>query len=263
MTTDKFSLRRMSMLADFYTPAILSQWLWMAPVTILCYLLSLLAAHGTPNYSLYAIVQVVLSLILCWGGLAFARYHDETVETALPALASEKALFMILYSLIAVPAGIYIVWLACRGITELAGFDSNFTEIIQRQARSHFSDGLSSVDSKLGLLNYLGTALPMTVTLLTVVTARRSRVFKGVIASVLGMIGLMLVGAVYGFAISFMVVSKIPEGAPINESVLGNAFIEVINSTSTVTAIIGYSLALISLAVVLCMIFNRVKNRQV
>lgn len=108
ITTDRFSWRRVGMVARFFYPKLRSQiilfpmmavalslWVYLMPNTFVL------------KDMLTGFMYLAVTLMLCWASGKFAGSNRQC-ETMLPALWSEKALIVVVYSLIVVPLLLFV-----------------------------------------------------------------------------------------------------------------------------------------------------------
>lgn len=108
---NRFSWERMSLLARYYMPAIKKQLL-IYVIIILVYFIAGVMSQVPYWFSglfmmVWGICQFGYAYMFYLAPIAFSRYDDNALNTLIPARGDEKALFIIVYSLVLVP--IFIV----------------------------------------------------------------------------------------------------------------------------------------------------------
>lgn len=101
--TNKFSIRRFVMAARFYLPVLYRQIIIYAVFSLLTGLLFIPACKERSIIFLIPFLALVFSTMICLGPLAFSSRGSLVTETSLPATATEKSAFLLLYCFIVLP----------------------------------------------------------------------------------------------------------------------------------------------------------------
>lgn len=188
--TDSFSLRRALAYGRIFSPWIGRQLLFMPLISLAVAILTIMLAINPLGALFSGLLSFIPAFMVYFGSLVFAYSTDQTMQTILPVKWSEKALFMIVYSLVVVPlcvdvpqiiADRAVIWLDPDRV------DSN----VILSAR-YMTQGVSAS------WNYLQQLIPAAVCLTAVVFYTSRRVLMPVVWTVVSMIGLSVLGGICG-----------------------------------------------------------------
>lgn len=200
--TERFSPVRFGQLWDFYRPGILRQWGWTLLGLLCIYLLALLA-RATQSFGLFGLVNTMIVLPVYLGPIVFATYRDRALQVLLPASGVEKALFMLLYTIVAVPLAVVASWFAIEGIFGMFGAAPDVMGAFDSRIQDDFMElGLASynVFNPLRLATEL---VPALVCLYVVVSSRGQRVLKGIGGVVGTVVSISFISGLYGAYLGF------------------------------------------------------------
>lgn len=192
--TDRFSWKRVAMVGRYYYPALRMQ-------IILYPLISLaigIATYTTRLWSLsalieafYGILAVALSFMYYWAPTVFSRSNGRAIEVMLPARSSEKAAFILLYTIVGISALVWLPQLLCYIAFTLISGDSS---IFAAYDMVPLTTGKRIVAHMLSALQAL---VPLCTCLLAVFAYKKSRVAMGILWSIVSLIGMALVAMIY------------------------------------------------------------------
>ncbi|MDE6485496.1 MAG: hypothetical protein K2L14_08910 [Duncaniella sp.] len=187
---NSFSWERMSLLARYYMPAIKKQlliYLIIITVYFIAGVLSQMPYWFSGMFMMvWGICQFGFAYMFYLAPLAFSRYDDEALNTLIPARGDEKALFVIVYSLVLVPVFIVVVTSVFALIAHLIpdyeidllsnGFDNN---AIESMAWDDLFPGWS-----LWLYKLTGYFWMTGIVLYVVTISRNNKILKSILATI-------------------------------------------------------------------------------
>lgn len=189
---DTFSWNRVGQLANYYSPVIKRQVICYLAISALFSALVLLPLPGVGQVGLFTICWTALPLLFELAPIAFAKSGDtRVIDRMVPAKASEKFVFFILYTLVIIPLCVYVL---PEGALLL------YTEIpsLQTSLMTHYIDMHFGNPPLIVTLNILGAAGGTLTCLFVINYARTSRVLKAVISMFAVQFAVATMGAIYG-----------------------------------------------------------------
>lgn len=191
-TSSGFSFHRLSMVARYYYPSLRLQ-LWLYPLIAISIGITQYALTYTEIGFLFSgLLSTVINFMVYFGPAVFARYSDRYLETMLPANALEKAAIIIPYCLIAIPL---FTWGLNSGTINLLdtifGKQNTIMVEIEESARQLYS-------SNLRIIAEVQEYVPIATCMFAVVALRHHRAIMGAVWSVVSLIVMAIIGAVYG-----------------------------------------------------------------
>lgn len=193
--SDRFSWRRVAMVAEYYRVFTDRQMLIYTAVSLLFSVLLLLPFPSVIRVAIFTCGWAAIPLMFYVAPVVFASKGDaRPVDRMLPALASERYVYLILYLFVAVPASLYLLplfveWLMLSIPSLMDG--GELEHLLRLQLDNPWL---------VRLLN-LTSAVAIVLTCLYVTErARTSRVVKGVLAMLAAQFALGIIGAIYGMA---------------------------------------------------------------
>lgn len=190
---DSFSWGRVVEFGQYYAPQLKKQLLIYAIVSIVCALLTFLPVSGIAQVGIFTICWTVIPYMFYLAPLVFAKGGDQRIVTRLiPARASEKFMFYLIYTLLVIPAVVYILPYAAGQIyLEIPAVRTDeLSAMIELQTRR--SVGLITV------LNLLSAVSGVLTCLFTVLYFRHNRLIKAVISVFIVQIGVGIIGIFWG-----------------------------------------------------------------
>lgn len=204
---DKFSMRRVAMLARFYGPGSRRFLLYTALTVAVAYVLSLLSTMGAPapGLGLFSLASILVGLPVYVAPIVFARYSDRTLTVGVPATWIEKSVFMLGFCFVAVPAVSAAVWYAGMGIASLFTDHADVTDfMLQYVMQDAKYPGLSSFNiSWSRVFNSIAGVLPAIAALYAVLSVKRLPILFGVIAEVATYTVISILSGIYGVVLAF------------------------------------------------------------
>jgi len=198
-TTDNFSWRRVGEVAHYYSPVINRQLTAYGAASLIFAILLLMPFNGLAQTGIFSVIYTAIPLIFMLAPIALAKSGDtRVVNRMLPAKASEKYLFLLIYFLVIIPITVY-------ALPELALW--LYTKIPAIQTEEMM--GLI----KLRLLNYdypitmfmnvLSSVAAALTCLFVIEFAHHSRIIKAVVTVFGVQFAVGIMGAIYGVALVF------------------------------------------------------------
>lgn len=194
-----FSWLRIRALIKFYSPIMRRQVLTYSIASVVAAIIMLLPLSGGAQMALFSIVWTALPLLFELAPCILCKQGDyRIIERMIPATATEKYVFRLVYFLIIVPICVYLLPELASEIYEMIPAIQT-EEMLYIYKYQHF--GLSNLPI---LLINVFTAIAATLTCLYVVTrARHSRMVKGVISVFAVSIFVSIMGAIMGWHAAF------------------------------------------------------------
>lgn len=204
--TDKFSLRRLRLIARFYGVSIMTQ-MWIYALTVIGFFFIAILCRRYIGFDamLWPVASVIFSWMITLGPIAFYKYDNQQLTTQLPALGAEKALFITGYVFLIVPLLMVGVWTLCWFIGELLPVDNvNYnsfwglsTDIVMK------IDELPLNNSVAYLSNISSWFMTISIALYVVICSVRNRVVKCILAVFVTKIVVSIIGFIIGIIYAF------------------------------------------------------------
>lgn len=192
--SNKFSWKRAWAISSLYEPAIKWQMIIYALVSLLTGAITFALNASIFGFLSMGLFGTVTGFMIYFGPIVFARKSNLVIETTLPATNAEKCVFYILYSVLVLPALIYIPYYSILFIgNAIYPVADNFKEIL-----SLMSDGTIKTYG----LNLLSGMLPITVCLYTLMASEKNRIVKAILWTIGVNVALALIGAIYGIVMA-------------------------------------------------------------
>ncbi|MCI5979086.1 MAG: hypothetical protein MRZ32_09285 [Bacteroidales bacterium] len=188
---DAFSWRRVSMVANYYSPRIRRQLMFYPLISLVAFALGMITYNpGEPASGLW--VTGLLQYFVIFGPLALAFHRDWAMSITLPAGSAEKATFLAIYSIIVLPVlamapceiALNLVYDRSLFVTDPAMVDPEVAAVLPDAAKQRAQ-------------NILGLLFSTAVCMWVVMKTRRHVVLKAI-----GFI--LLFGLVFGFVVGIM-----------------------------------------------------------
>ncbi len=208
MDNNSFSWARMSLLARYYMPAI-KKHLTIYTVLIILYCLSSLLQGTTFWWSFifvmfWGIMQLGFSYLFYLAPVAFSRYDDPVISTLLPAKGSEKAVFIIGYSLVFTPLFIYALLGIFTLIVNIFDLNSTVVNIFSGVNSNYWEDISGEIPAWLVYVNrYLGYLWMTAMTLYVVTVSRTNKLLKAILTTIIVPVATAVIGIIAGVIYSF------------------------------------------------------------
>lgn len=190
--SDRFSWKRVAEVARYFSTVTNRQLLVYAIISAIFAVLLLLPLNGVAQTGIFTLVFSVLPILFQLAPIAFAKSGDtRVVDRMLPARASEKFTFYILYLLVATPIAVY-------ALPEFAMWLYGKIPAIQTDAMMGVKNMHFGNPPVLICMNVLAAVAGSMTCLFVTLYARQSRIIKAVISTfaVQSVVGIL--GAVYG-----------------------------------------------------------------
>jgi len=249
-STSTFSWQRTAIVAGYYLPSLRLQ-LILYP--------ALSAAVGIINYFMFntsvwglfgGMMTLALQFMLYLAPIAFTRKSSQAIETILPATWTEKAIFIITYSLVVVPLLVYIPKFACTQLLNLF-FDSDI-------AAFPFSN-LSSFRNF--AVNLVQDIVPTATCLFVVMNRTTNRALLGSVWAIVSLVIIGITGAIIGIIIIYDsgIIQTVTNGNTLDETDVTNAIL----STSTPYINIISIICLLYIIGMICLTAQKLKKIQI
>lgn len=210
---DGFSWRRVALVAGYYRYFTDRQVLVYLAISVLSATLLLVPMPKEAKLAIFTLVWTALPVLFYFAPAVLAAKGDtRPVSRMLPARASERFVYLMLYFIVLVPAVLFLLpslaeWLLCN-VSALRG-EGELEYLFELQYDKPL------VLSVLNIFGGVGTALTC---LFVTGRARSSRVVKGVLAALGVQFALGIIGAFYGlskvFAMGFEAGAKGKQASP-------------------------------------------------
>lgn len=222
---NRFSWGRVTKIAGYYRPALRTQ-LILYPLVALVTGLSIGLSEKYPHIAiLTGLLVTAMVFMLYWGPTAFSRKSSRQIEVMLPARASEKATFIILYCMVFLPLLVGVPFYLGQELMELLlGVDS-----------SEMFNGFASL--RVWTIEQMQELVPLVTCMYVVCRSKTSRTSKGILYSILSLVALGVIGGLLAF---MMVVAEIPYTEPqmLGKDLELKATIENINTIISVITVV-------------------------
>lgn len=206
--SDRFSLQRLGMVARFYFPRLKKQIIFYPLLSLITVLLTVGAAklEFVPT-SLLTPLGLLSTLLLWLGPAVFTMQEGPETEALLPAKGSEKALFIILYSIVGIPLLInlfsFVTSYFSHDLLNGMLFGANATNDLKAAGLSpeFIFDIIDSIrQNKLIIIgSTLISAFPCLVTLYTVMRCHRHRIVWSLVWNAVYLVSLGVITFIAGF----------------------------------------------------------------
>ena len=253
MKSDSFSVERLGLLWDFFLPRIVVQAGWTVAAVAVTYLILALSCKVN-SITLYSMGANLVYLPVYFGPLIFATYRNRELLAGTPASTSEKAVLMLGYTLVILPGFVALLWLSINAIGSGIWPDVNVF--------SHFDSYFRDLGLKGFIYNsaIIASGIPILVSLYTILSSRRSRVLKGVVAVFATLFGMGLMGAVFATWLFYQATQKILE----NNNVLPDDFMgALLRDTMPVYVNVYTAAASVMVIIGIIMVWRKVKRMQI
>lgn len=270
--TNRFSIDRLSLLWNFYWPAIKLQGAIAGGATVLAYLLSLwgvsligmtpLSDDYEPGIGLilYSFGSNLLYWCLFAGVLMFGMCRVRRDAIMLPASWQEKSVFYLGYILILYPLYILAIWYALSGLASL------FTPcaFTSRAIYTWLSEAPASVHA------YVRLALPFNIVMTIFIIscgafamayAKRSRVAMAVVGVLAG----MAMNVVIGIVVGILVIVKSNEFANLTtqpQNFSPEVFVDEVVANMPWVGGVACAVTAVASMVLCVLVVLKIKNRQ-
>lgn len=190
--SDRFSWKRVAEVARYFSTVANRQLLVYAIISAIFAVLLLLPLDGVAQAGIFTLEFSVLPIMFQLAPIAFAKSGDtRVVDRMLPAKASEKFTFYILYLLVAVPIAVYAL---PEGAMWLYGkIPAIQTDAMMGVKNMHFGNPPIVI-----CMNILAAVAGSMTCLFVTLYARHSRIIKAVISTFAVQFTVGILGAVYG-----------------------------------------------------------------
>lgn len=193
--TSKFSLRRTVKVAKYYWPSLKKQVLIYSCLSLGAGVAGFLL-EGIPFATLFMVLlATAMTFMAYWAAAAFTSHSSLEIETSLPAKISERALFILAYTLIAVPILLFGPKLLSSWLLGIC-FDPAQNQQIAGDLSHRFA-------TTFGWLDTLEMYVPIVTCLFAVFAYNKSRFTMGAVWSIVSIIGLGISGVVMGLFVVF------------------------------------------------------------
>ncbi len=191
---DSFSWKRVAAIAAYYSPYTGRQLICYLAVSLLFAILILLPSGEVAQLGLYTTIWACIPLLADFAPIMLAKWGDHRiVERLIPARASEKYIFYLIYFIIVIPASVYLLPLAaCRLYMEIPAIQSPMLNEINAMQ--------FTVAPLLRTLNILCASSAILTCLYAMIHCGTSRIIKGVLGVFAVKVAVGIMGAVYGIA---------------------------------------------------------------
>ncbi|MDE7443248.1 MAG: hypothetical protein K2M65_03715 [Muribaculaceae bacterium] len=273
--TNRFSWHRFGMVARFYYPRLKKQLILYPSLSLLTLLVTIAIANFTfIPYSLLTPLGMLTTLLLWLGPAVFTMNESPETETLLPAKGSEKALFIMLYSIVGIPVLLHL-------FSFIANFYTNdlIENIVINSNAQHDIDKLGkNIDEIYQIIDMVRhntvvllssmilSVFPCIMTLFVVMRARYHRIIWAIVWNVVYFISIGVMMFIAGFtaAISndFMgKLSTMPHETPDAVATV-NIMDMTIEVVTTIFSAVGIY-TLICGIILLILTYRTIVNRQV
>ncbi|MDE6134129.1 MAG: hypothetical protein K2F79_00965 [Muribaculaceae bacterium] len=210
MESNIFSLRRIRLLAGFYSPFVRRQLIWAGIATALCYLISLYSAIHTSDISdmgLYSLSSMVMGIVYLCGPLALGYCPQRGLATTLPASWVEKGVLAFAYVLVIYPLFLALVWYGLMWVAALftpcANVTAYFTDLVSQHSAA-IGINLRDLVGGGGRLNVFSSVMMASVVCYFITAIRTQRISKGVAV----IVGTLFVQSVIGGIIGVIAILR-------------------------------------------------------
>lgn len=250
-----FSLERIGMLWDYYSPRIIRQIVATIAVVVMSYFF-LVVCCDINSYTMYSLGVNFFLLPLYFSPFVYATYRSRDIFVQLPATVAEKCTFILAHSMILIPAVIALSWLSIQAIGIMTGMSGNVLH--------HFDSRLREIGVTNSVMNeatIFANFVPLIVSLYVVLSSTSHRILRGIVAFFATLFSLgLLNGLFYGAWIFYKIIPEI-KGA--NNSLPDNLFSEMLRATMPTYIAIYASISFMITVIGMVLICRRIKRMQV
>lgn len=202
--SDKFSWRRMMSIGLLYRNPMRLYLAVAALISALCYLgMQCVRDAGLNILGFYTTASFIVGAVLYLSPITFTRC-DSTLMTLLPAKASEKWAFYLIYVLIIVPAVVQGVWYLLNFSFSLVSEDYNLTYLMYKYVKFDCSSISSSNKIFFFAISIIQSIAILVTVLLIVLSSQSHRIIK----AVLGLVGVIFLTGVLSAISGFVAAIK-------------------------------------------------------
>lgn len=260
-------MRRLGLLARFYTPAIRMVLIVSGVVLVLAYVLSFSGVtlariyQGNGNFMLmYSMGVGIAGWVYLAGPFIFAMPKKRALVTTLPASWQEKSVFVFLWSFVVYPLYLAGVWYCmtglCRLFSDAAFVNEVMMGIISENVGSVSFDGLIRNSHFYSAVNDMAA---VSIIALVICSVRRNRMVLGIVGGVVGMFAFWLIGVIMGIyiVVTSDVFSDVVSGASSPDS-LAQGFVDELTKVYPIES----GLAVLVVIVCVVLTIRKIKMRQ-
>lgn len=240
---DRFSWSRVAMIFRYYYPQLRIQFIVYPLISLIAGIATILSDYHTLIILFAGLLGTIQSFMFCWSPCALTR-SPRDLEVGLPALESEKATFILLYFLVGIPLLTYLPQWILLWI---------FGNPLMVMSSNMFGAGELSVNFLTIFSSLVESYVPLVTCLFVVLVARKSRVLKGVLWSVVSLVMIGMCSAVFG--IVYAVNNIDMAGDSIDGSFVGGMVNNLVLIIGTISLV--YSVVMIYLS------YRAIRNTQV
>ena len=193
--SDRFSWRRVGLVARFYYPRLRTQIIIYPLTGILLTLLSIFAAVTGGSEIIWPVVSSIVGFMLMFGPVSLGSRKGLEIETTFPATGAEKSTFIILYAMIGIPL-LLLLPAAIGALLTPADITADFF------AAKAFDMRRQLIDSTYGMVIF-DEAAPMITCLWAVMAVKKNRVLMGIVWAIACNFAIGIAGGIYGIYIVF------------------------------------------------------------
>lgn len=263
-STDKFSAARAAALWRLASPGMGLHMGIAAGITAACYGLALLATYMDVSLGLYTLAMFIISATVYCGPLHFARFRDKAFAAQIPATAGERTAVVSLYSFVFIPAVMAAAWFTAMGVAAIFSdhYDVDGYYMTHILADNDI-EGLRAVarSTRMALMQRLQEVVPIGVCLYVVVCSRRSAVVHGLVGVVCTIIGMGILGGIYGLALAFRSgFHAAVDGKEFDPHVFAENFVTAELTGMVEVIAIG---SLVALVVIIMLLYRKFSRRRI
>lgn len=174
--TDRFSWRRVAMVARYFAPRLRWQMILYPVLSAIIFCFSYIAIAAN-QFTLGTTIAGITSYFFCFAPIVFGTRRDSAYFATLPALGSEKFAFVIIYCFFVIPFLIYMPMLILDVIFPSA--DSNSLSVTVRMLKEAGIESVSMV--QIALSSCVSTCAQTALCLWVVMASSVHRVLKGIL----------------------------------------------------------------------------------
>lgn len=226
MESDSFSLRRLGLLARFYTPVMRLLLIVTGIVLVACYFLSFYGVILESRYSVYEPGELpgsspfmlmystgvgIAGYVYLAGPFIFAIPKKRALMTTLPASWVEKSVFMFLWSFVVYPLFLAAVWYGLTGLCSLWSDKAFINDAMMNMLSQQVNESLQSndvgpmtslsFDRLLHNSNFYSGINNMSfvaIIILVISSVRRNRAILGIVGSLACSFAFSIIGIITG-----------------------------------------------------------------
>lgn len=205
MNSNRFSLRRVGMLAGFYSPGIKKMFLVSGIVLLVCYFISFYGAsmaRAYPDKEVFVLIYSMGAGIVGWvylvGPLVFAMPAKRELATTLPASWAEKSVFVLGWIFVAYPLFLAALWYGVSALCSLFSDSAWVNSVMLDHINTDSPVDLNRVWGGSMYLNRMQDMAVVSVVALVVCSVRRNRLAYGVVGMLVALFAFWVLGVVIG-----------------------------------------------------------------